>query len=68
MVNPDGHLFFWLCHAVYWILVPRPGIQPMPSALGVWNLYWTTREVPDTHLKISHQWSDPCHVDCFKYN
>ena len=28
-------------------LVPRPGIQPRPSALGAHSLtHWTTREVP----------------------
>ena len=30
-----------------WYLVPRPGIQCSPLALGAWNLsQWTTREVP----------------------
>ena len=30
-----------------WDLVPRPGIEPRPPALGVWSLtHWTTREVP----------------------
>ena len=28
-------------------LVPRPAIEPRPSALGAWSLtHWTTREVP----------------------
>ena len=28
-------------------LVPRPGIEPGPPALGVWSLsHWTPREVP----------------------
>ena len=28
-------------------LVPRPGIEPGPPALGAWGLtHWTTREVP----------------------
>ena len=28
-------------------LVPRPGIEPAPLALGAWSLtHWTTREVP----------------------
>ena len=32
-----------------WDLVPRPGIEPGPPALGVWSLtHWTTREVPET--------------------
>ena len=30
-----------------WDLVPPPGIEPRPSALGEQTLsYWTTREVP----------------------
>ena len=30
-----------------WDLVPWPGIEPGPPALGAWNLsHWTTREVP----------------------
>ena len=30
-----------------WDLVPWPGIEPLPSALGEWSLsHWTTREVP----------------------
>ena len=29
------------------ILVPQPGIKPMPPEVGVWSLnHWTTREVP----------------------
>ena len=32
-----------------WILVPRPGMEPRPSALGAWSLsHWITREVPLT--------------------
>ena len=30
-----------------WDLVPWPGIEPGPPALGAWSLsHWTTREVP----------------------
>ena len=30
-----------------WDLVPQPGIEPRPPALGAWSLtHWTTREVP----------------------
>ena len=33
------------------ILVPRLGFEPMPHALGVWNLHhWTTWEVPKLPL------------------
>ena len=29
------------------ILTPRPGIEPVPAALGVQSLnHWSTREVP----------------------
>ena len=29
-----------------WDLVPRPGVEPGPPALGAWRLtHWTTREV-----------------------
>ena len=33
--------------ACMWDLVPRPGIELRPPALGAWSLtHWTTREVP----------------------
>ena len=39
-------LIDWLCHAEWGILVPRPGIELLPSALEVLSLhYWTDREV-----------------------
>ena len=35
-----------------WGLVPWPGIEPGPPALGAWSLsHWTAREVPDISLK-----------------
>ena len=50
-------VFFWLLwvlvavHMIFtcsiWDLVPWPGIEPGPSALGTWGLsHWPTREVP----------------------
>ena len=34
-------------------LVPRPGIEPGPPALGVQSLtHWTTREVPECLIKL----------------
>ena len=40
-------LFFWLHRVERGILVPRPGIKSMPSAVGVQSLnHWTAREVP----------------------
>ena len=39
--------FPWCCHTACEIVVPRPGIEPGPSALKVQSLnLWTTREVP----------------------
>ena len=47
------NIFFWPHHVACGILVPRPGIWPMPPALEVWSLnHWTTREVPVTHMNI----------------
>ena len=54
--------------ACVWSLVPRPGIEPGPPALGAWSLtHWTTREVPNlgnwVHssrkeaLNLHNQWS-----------
>ena len=38
---------FWPCQAAYRILVPRPGIELRPPALGVQSLnHWIPREVP----------------------
>ena len=39
--------FFWPRHAACRILVPQPGIEPVPTALGAQSLnHWTAREVP----------------------
>ena len=39
--------FFWSCHTAYGILVPHPGIEPMPPALEAQSLnHQTSREVP----------------------
>ena len=52
------YFFFQLCHAAYGILVPQPGIEPMPSALGAQILnYWTIREVPTPILKCLRMFS-----------
>ena len=38
---------FWLHCAACGILVPQPGIEPVPPALEVQSLnHWTAREVP----------------------
>ena len=53
----------WLQHADFlvaacgliavctWELVPRPGMEPRPPALGAWSItHWTTREVPENNV------------------
>ena len=41
---------FWLYHAAGGILVPQPGIEPVPPALEAQNLnHWTTRDVPQNY-------------------
>ena len=37
----------WTLSFCMWNLLPRPGIEPRPPALGAWSLsHWPTREVP----------------------
>ena len=37
---------FWPRTAARGILIPQPGIEPVPPALKVWRLnHWTAREV-----------------------
>ena len=44
-------LFFRLHHEACGILVPWPGFELVPPALGTWNLnHWTAREVPGYFL------------------
>ena len=39
--------FFWPCHVAYGILIPQPGIKPVPPAWGACSLHHrTAREVP----------------------
>ena len=49
--------FFFLIYAHHeacGILVPQPGVEPMPPAVEAWSLsHWTTREVPGVLLSIS---------------
>ena len=66
-----SHLFIWLCwilveaYGVFsysmgtlsyiMYLVPWPGTEPTPSALGVWSLsHWNTRAVPLFWILIQH--------------
>ena len=44
--------FFWPHPKVHGILVPQPGIKPMPPAVEVQSLNsWTPREVPKVSFK-----------------
>ena len=46
-LNSTWHpVFFWPCHAVLRILVPRTGIVHAPPAVEMQSLnHWTTKEV-----------------------
>ena len=46
--------FFFLPHPVVCrILVPQPGIKPMPPAMRAQSLnHWTTREVPSVYFEM----------------
>ena len=47
MSAPPFLFFFWLHRVACRILVPQPGMEPVPPALGDWSLnHWTSREVP----------------------
>ena len=47
-------------------LVPRPGIEPGPPALGAWSLSpWTTREVPGLSIFDSSNCHHPSFYDTF---
>ena len=40
--------------APYGILVPQPGIEPVPHAVEAWGFnHWTSREVPAHTLNIN---------------
>ena len=46
LVVPGLSCGTWTLNHNMWDLVPWPGIEPGPPALGAWNLsHWTTREV-----------------------
>ena len=54
---------FCLCHVACGILVPQPGIEPVPAALEAWSPnHWATREVPQGEVFIGKIWSEGCRV------
>ena len=47
----------WLLPTAYGILVPWPGIEPLPPAVEAWSLnHWTSEEVPELKLLCSLLW------------
>ena len=52
---PLGFFFFFLPYqAVCGILIPQPGIEPVPPALGAQSLnHWTTRKSPFSLFKVA---------------
>ena len=53
--------YLFICHVTYGILVPQPGIEPNPPALGAWSLdHWSSRGVPREALECCHVYgTDP---------
>ena len=58
-IHPPAPLYFIIYLFIYFwprclacgILVPQPGIQPVPPAVEAWSLnHWTAREVPSPPL------------------
>ena len=46
--------FFLPCYVAYGVLVPWPGIKPVPSPLGVWSFnHWTAREIPSRYSNLN---------------
>ena len=53
-LEQDIFFFFWPRCAACGILVPQPGIEPVPPAVEVWSPdHWTTREVPEQSSLVS---------------
>ena len=52
-ITTDLYFFFWPRYVASGILVPQPGIKPVPPAMRAWRInHWTTREVPtDLYFK-----------------
>ena len=60
--KPVSFFFFWPYYAACRILVPWPGSEPVPPALGAQGLnYWTTRKVLQANvLKKAQNFSIYC--------
>ena len=54
-------IYLWPRHAACGILVPWPGIKPVPPALEAQSLnHWTAREVPLSNIFIAVKYTDRC--------
>ena len=50
-LNNNNYCHFWLCQTACRILVPRPGIPPICSAVEAWSLiHWTIVDIPNLFL------------------
>ena len=50
------------CHAACGILIPWPGIEPIPPALEAWSLnHWTPGKSPSFSFKSSNGWKQWTH-------
>ena len=55
-MDPQFFFFFWLHCVACGILVPRPGVEPMPSAVkSLSPNHWTSREFP-MDLQLTKEW------------
>ena len=53
--------FFWPLHLACGILVPRPGIKPVSTALEAWSLnHWTPRKFQESLLVTSFAHEKEC--------
>lgn len=65
--------FFWPCFVAYELLVPQPGMEPRPPALGGQSLsQWATSEIPVARFwswnqEPSQALSDLSHLPSFPY-
>ena len=67
----QSFLVFWLCYMACEILVPWPGIKPVPPAVGAWSFnLWTTREVSQwLQLRWASLWNEqPFHKWIERHN
>ena len=62
--------FFWPCHAACGILLPQPGVEPVPPAVEAQSLnHWTAREVQKLYIFLikkiyTGSWCKPMLIAC----